>query len=522
MQSNFASDRTPPSPSPHFTCRGKAKACASVSAALAALVMQTACMQGEATSGPDEEADIVLTSAPLLSAPPPLPTPLFCDSIQSLKSYVIYAKSSVDLGQRVQVHDGNVGVHQTGATDPLLNVRNGVTISPANSAVAPSIRLAPNSSVGAIYVNGSPTIPAPMPPDVAGTFTPPPNPFPSNTPNLPMVGTVTYNDSNAFTATTGTTTLPSGVYGQVEVRAGATLTLDVTAPYSIRNLIVRTNGKLYARAPVTLEIAQTIETALGAEIRVDPGIESLTAKDFVIKTPQGPKFNSGVEVPGVELAQKVQFNALLIAPNALVRVRKSVIFTGAMAVDRVDVAGSNPTAMPPEPPGIFTYEDGIDSEPCSDLCPPVLTTMTKDTFFGTVSHLPGMPPAGHYLVKYEDGCMKYSARQWWSVNARLGMYSWFLVGEDEDEVIANMPGTEGFFPANPAPAPYLPGFKEFDDCVEANKLIAPIAIDHDGGRLGIWLKDSPYVDNAQTRGPGPTWSVSRIVNHGDICPDTGT
>jgi hypothetical protein len=61
---------------------------------------------------------------------------------------------------------------------------------------------------------------------------------------------------------------------------------------------------------------------------------------------------------------------------------------------------------------------------------------------------------------------------------------------------------------------YMPGeggFANFEDCVAANLLVPPIAFDHAGGVLGVWLADSPYDDNLPgIDGRNPRWRLTRL------------
>jgi hypothetical protein len=113
-------------------------------------------------------------------------------------------------------------------------------------------------------------------------------------------------------------------------------------------------------------------------------------------------------------------------------------------------------------------------------------------------------PAGRYLVSYVDGCMKYASFQGWAVNAIPGGNSWWLVGSSPGEQILQLPGTMGYMPGEG-------GFASFDDCVAANLLVPPIAFDHAGGVLGVWLADSPYDDNLPgVDGRNPRWRLTRL------------
>jgi hypothetical protein len=140
-------------------------------------------------------------------------------------------------------------------------------------------------------------------------------------------------------------------------------------------------------------------------------------------------------------------------------------------------------------------------------CEPVSAMETSPTsdVFGTIVRFAGGKslPAGHYRVEYVDGCMKYSGNQGWSVHAyRDGTDAWWLVGETTSDRIVMPPGTVGFLVG-------AGGFATFDACVAANRnLAAAVEFDFKGGRLGVWLRDDPYVDNiAGENGRNPRWKI---------------
>jgi len=139
------------------------------------------------------------------------------------------------------------------------------------------------------------------------------------------------------------------------------------------------------------------------------------------------------------------------------------------------------------------------------------TDQALDLFGNVVYYLDGGAlPAGRYQVKYLDGCLKYDFVFNWSVNGGTpGTNGWFLVRNDTSDRIAQPPGT-GFDGTSTAG-----GFANFDDCVAANKALAPTEFDFDGGKLGVWLSDSPYQDNvAGTNGRNPKWALTYL----EKCP----
>jgi hypothetical protein len=114
-------------------------------------------------------------------------------------------------------------------------------------------------------------------------------------------------------------------------------------------------------------------------------------------------------------------------------------------------------------------------------------------------------PAGEYLVNYVDGCVKYGGGQGWTVNAYDGgCCSWWVIGETTADKKVVPPGTIGYAVGSGA-------YAKFEDCVEASKKAPPKSITHTGGKLGIWLQDSPYSDNLSGEGGrNPKWRLSSV------------
>lgn len=115
-------------------------------------------------------------------------------------------------------------------------------------------------------------------------------------------------------------------------------------------------------------------------------------------------------------------------------------------------------------------------------------------------------PAGRYRIKYVDGCMKYSSAQDWAVHAYPNAEpdGWWLVGADTTDKVAVPPGTIGFLVSNG-------GFATFDECVAANLALSPADFDFAGGKLGVWLQDNPYSDNAAGADDrNPKWTLKLL------------
>jgi hypothetical protein len=118
-------------------------------------------------------------------------------------------------------------------------------------------------------------------------------------------------------------------------------------------------------------------------------------------------------------------------------------------------------------------------------------------------------PAGQYAITYVEGCMKYAADQGWTVNATpdIGCCSWFLIGDTPTDRRGPLPGNVGFIVG-------LGGHLEYDACVAASRMSAPVMITHPGGRLGVVLQDSAYEDNVTGEDDNPTWRLSGTLT----CP----
>jgi hypothetical protein len=116
----------------------------------------------------------------------------------------------------------------------------------------------------------------------------------------------------------------------------------------------------------------------------------------------------------------------------------------------------------------------------------------------------GSFPPGHYRATYTDGCMKYDYLQGWTVqgDAPDAAGGFWLVGSSTTDLIVKTPGTVGIFPGAGA-------YSTFDDCVNANLAMdTPVDFMFDGGPIGVWLDDNPYLDNvAGDNGRNPAWSL---------------
>jgi hypothetical protein len=141
----------------------------------------------------------------------------------------------------------------------------------------------------------------------------------------------------------------------------------------------------------------------------------------------------------------------------------------------------------------------------------VASSGTQDNLdlFGTVIYFGdgATLAAGRYRATYVDGCMKYAGSQDWTIHAYASAepFGWWFVGETTADKIVAPPGTVGYATSNGA-------FATFDECVTANLALAPLEFDFVGGKLGVWLQDSPYSDNmAGEGGRNPKWQLTLLA-----------
>jgi hypothetical protein len=135
-------------------------------------------------------------------------------------------------------------------------------------------------------------------------------------------------------------------------------------------------------------------------------------------------------------------------------------------------------------------------------------TASNLSLFGTPVYFnDGNPlPAGTYRITYVDGCMKYGGGQGWTVNAygAGGCCNWWLIGESTSDRKLVPPGTIGYAVGSGA-------YANFTDCETASRGTPSQEFEHTGGRLGVWLQDSPYTDNlAGENGRQPTLEAGAV------------
>jgi hypothetical protein len=189
--------------------------------------------------------------------------------------------------------------------------------------------------------------------------------------------------------------------------------------------------------------------------------------------------------------------------------------TSATISDHAAIDGSPPTEG--DAIGTFDRADGQagdvdlgndrgDAGSSCGVAGSYATQQSLDLFGQIVYYAGGAAlPSGRYRVQYVDGCMKYNAGQDWAVNAYAdGHDSFWLVGDTTSDRILIPPGTVGFLVGSG-------GFATFDECVAANLALPAKEFQFAGGKIGVWLSDSPYSDNvAGVDGRNPKWSLTLL------------
>jgi hypothetical protein len=134
-------------------------------------------------------------------------------------------------------------------------------------------------------------------------------------------------------------------------------------------------------------------------------------------------------------------------------------------------------------------------------------TMSDLNLFGQIVYYEdgGSLPPGRYRAKYVSGCMKYDYVFSWQVQAQApgpGAAGFWFVGDTSDDRIVMPPGSTSSYPV-------------FDDCVRANQAVPPEEFQFDGGKIGVWLNDTPYSDNIPGGdGGNPNWQLTLL----GVCP----
>jgi hypothetical protein len=144
-----------------------------------------------------------------------------------------------------------------------------------------------------------------------------------------------------------------------------------------------------------------------------------------------------------------------------------------------------------------------DGSACSFGSAASIATSANLNLFGQIVYYEdgGAFPAGRYRASYTDGCMKYDYIFGWTVQGSgpdAGGGFW-LVSKSTTDLVVKPPGIVGG----------IGGYATFDECVAANLAMdLPVEFDFDGGPLGVWLDDNPYLDNvAGDNGRNPAWSL---------------
>ena len=116
-------------------------------------------------------------------------------------------------------------------------------------------------------------------------------------------------------------------------------------------------------------------------------------------------------------------------------------------------------------------------------------------------------PAGSYRIKNSGGCMKYGAGQNWTVHAfPNGDIAWWLIGATTTDKLFMPPGTYLLDAAG-----NNTGFADYAACDAANRALPARTFSFAGGKLGIWLTDTIYMDNTSGTGSNPSWTLTKVV-----------
>jgi len=148
---------------------------------------------------------------------------------------------------------------------------------------------------------------------------------------------------------------------------------------------------------------------------------------------------------------------------------------------------------------------GIRHGMCNKFCEPLDfcvdgAVQVQGDVLGQVKYINGGAslPAGDYVAIFDRGCMQFSSGAKWTVSeGTTGTYQWYLVGQQTSSRIAELPGTKN-------------SFNTFLECQTANQQLVS-QFHHNGGKVGVWLKDSSYNDNVVGQYP-PTWVIGRKIS----------
>jgi hypothetical protein len=477
-----------------------------------------------------------------------------------LGSYVLYASSSIGAAPNSHISGGNVGVRAVGSLPSSLTARlyleHHATVGANYKAVAQSITLNNNAKVGDLFVDDF----------VEGTNVTHGgiDDFPPTTPIPPVVDPAPVPGGSNLTINAGNNGLELGssVRNNVTVTNSRILNLTGTS-YTFRSLTLAAGAKLNITQPNTvISVLEFIDARQSSSITPVAG---LTAKDVILRTTATTTLDNDVEGPGVNLGGLSNVRALVIAPNARLRIGPDAVVTGVVigrditlgnnaAVDFEDgIPGEDcqpyDCATLPTDDGNACTVDSCDIElgiqhadrpdgaactldgaaeaaclevVCTELCVEARQTKTGDIYSPEVTPFANPTPAGFYLVDYVQGCMKYNPLWFYSVHATEdGEYTWFLTGSDDPlDQLGQLPGTYGFYPGQSQVPREKAGFQSYDACVAANQNVAPKVIEHTGdGQLGLFLADHPKTDNRiagnSPTDPAPTWSITPFGACGD-------
>jgi hypothetical protein len=154
----------------------------------------------------------------------------------------------------------------------------------------------------------------------------------------------------------------------------------------------------------------------------------------------------------------------------------------------------------------------IDGEPpdagASSTCAPdaamiAPVTVTPDYLDNAVAYFAdgGTFVPGHYTVTYVSGCVRYNGYSNLTVNGQPTFEYLIVSDADAQAALAVAPGTVALG---------LPfGYTDLASCETANRALAPVDFDFDGGPLGIYNNDFQPSDNVIDNESGaPTWRLT--------------
>jgi hypothetical protein len=156
------------------------------------------------------------------------------------------------------------------------------------------------------------------------------------------------------------------------------------------------------------------------------------------------------------------------------------------------------TCVDGEPP-----DAGAPSTCAPDAAMIAPVTVTPDYLDNAVAYFAdgGSFAPGHYRVTYVSGCVRYNGYSNLTVNGQPTFEYLIVSGADAQAPIATAPGTVALG------IPF--GYTDLASCEAANRALAPVDFDFDGGTLGVYNNDFQPSDNViDIEGGAPTWRLT--------------